>query len=62
MLGEELDVIKVIFIICKSAFLDFVHPYFNKIKIKTFRKLDLLPSLDKKGKDRNPSCWAPWLS
>jgi hypothetical protein len=48
-------------IICKSVFLDIVHRlYFNKIT--TFRKLDLLPSSGKKRKDRNPTCWAPWLS
>jgi hypothetical protein len=42
-------------------FLDFVHRlYFNKIT--PFRKLDLLPSSGKKGKDRNFCCWAPWLS
>jgi hypothetical protein len=46
-------------VFCNSGFLDIVHRlYFNKIT--TFRKLDLLPSSGKK--DRNPSCWAPWLS
>jgi hypothetical protein len=44
-----------------TAFLDIVHRlYFNKIT--AFQKLDLLPSSGKKGEDRNPSCWAPWLS
>jgi hypothetical protein len=48
-------------LICNRVFLDIVHClYFNKIT--TFRKLDLLPSSGKKGQDRNPSCWAPWLS
>jgi hypothetical protein len=47
--------------ICNSCFLDIAHRlYFNKITM--FWKLDLLPSSGKKGEDRNPSCWAPWLS
>jgi hypothetical protein len=47
--------------VSESGFLDFVHRlYFNEIT--TFWKLDLLLSSGKKGEDRNPSCWAPWLS
>jgi hypothetical protein len=47
--------------IYNSVFLDIVHRlYFNKIT--TFQKLDLLPSSGKNGEDRNPRCWAPWLS
>jgi hypothetical protein len=47
-------------IICKSGFSDFVHClYFNKI---TFRKLDLLPSSDIKGRTKilavGPPGWA----
>jgi hypothetical protein len=43
---------------CKSVFLDFIHRlYFNKIT--TFRKLDLLPSSDKKGRAKTLAVGSP---
>jgi hypothetical protein len=45
---DVLHMLLILFLICKSVFLDFVHRlHFNKI---TFRKLDFLLSSCKKGK------------